>query len=110
MIVLAADSSGSSGSPVGFFVTLAIMMGALYLLVLRPQRARARRIAATQASLTAGDQVILTSGIFGTVVSVGPDTLSLEVAPGVLLKVATGAVARIADSTTSGAQDEAPIT
>jgi preprotein translocase subunit YajC len=53
--------------------------------------------------------VILTSGIYGTVLNVGPDTLSLEVAPGVVVKVATGAVARIADAKGLDAQDEEPV-
>jgi preprotein translocase subunit YajC len=109
MIVLAAGS-GNGGSNAGFFITLGLMLGAMYLLLFRPQRARMRAVAAAQASLAAGRQVVLTSGIFGTVVSVDTETVALEVSPGVHLKVARGAVARVTDIAEADSIDEAPAT
>jgi preprotein translocase subunit YajC len=69
----------------------------MYLLILRPQRSRLRGIAAAQAALEPGREVILTSGIYGTVLHVEQDKLGLEIAPGVHVTVARGAVAKVVD-------------
>jgi len=77
-----------------FFAVLAV---GLYLLLIRPQRARARAVAEVRAGLTAGSRVMTTAGIHATVIEVGgPDgTVLLEVAPGVPVRFATAAVVRI---------------
>jgi preprotein translocase subunit YajC len=110
VIVLAADGAKSDSSPIAFFLTLAIMIGAMYLLFIRPQRARVRAIAQAQSQIATGSSVVLTSGIYGTVVDVEEDTIGVEVAPGVRLKVARGAVARVSDGVAADADNDAPVT
>jgi preprotein translocase subunit YajC len=51
-----------------------------------------------QSAVTVGEQVMLTSGIFGTVTDMDDDKLSLEIAPGVIVRVARGAVGSIVPS------------
>ena len=63
-----------------------------WLFVIRPARLRQRNLAAMQDSLTVGAEVILTSGIIGTVRSLHDDEVGLEVAPGMTIRVARGAV------------------
>lgn len=63
--------------------------------VLRPARARQRDFAKTQNSLAPGDQVMLASGIFGGIVTVGDDTVELTIAPGTVVTVNRQAVARV---------------
>jgi preprotein translocase subunit YajC len=94
VLTLAAEGGNGGGSG-GFLITLLLMVGAMYLLFIRPQRARMRAITAAQAGLTPGSEVVLTSGIYGTVVNVDQESILLEVSPGVHLKVARGAVARV---------------
>lgn len=74
---------------------IAVMFVGFYLLVLRPAKKRQADALATVNSVKAGDHVMTTAGIYGEVVSVEGDTLSLEVSPGVRLKYAKAAVARI---------------
>ena len=74
------------------FVAIALVF---WLFIVRPQRRRQQEIASTQSSLGPGTEVMLGSGIFGTVVSVDQETLVLEVAPGTHLKVAKQAVIRV---------------
>ena len=45
-----------------------------------------------QASLSVGDEVVLTSGIHGVVRGVDNDVAQVEVATGVVLRVARGAI------------------
>ena len=77
-----------------FFAVLAL---GLYLLMIRPQRARARAIAQVRSGLTVGSTVLTTAGIHATVLDVPEDrdTVLLEVAPGVPVRFASAAVVRI---------------
>lgn len=65
------------------------------VLLMRQQQRRLRQHQALLASLEVGDDVVTTSGIFGTISSLGDDTVQLEVAPGLALKVAKRAVGGI---------------
>ena len=48
-----------------------------------------------QSSIAPGETVVLTSGIFGTVSETDDTTLVVEIAPGVNIKVARGAVGSV---------------
>ena len=48
-----------------------------------------------QSTLEVGDEVVLTSGIFGTVRVLDEDVAQVEVADGVTMKVARGAVGQV---------------
>lgn len=92
---------------------LVLIVLVFWLLIIRPQRRRQREMADTQASVTPGTEVMLGSGIFGTVASVSDETLQVEVAPGTQLKVARQAVVRVidpvsADPTAADRSDEDP--
>lgn len=76
-------------------VFLALMVAAFYLLILRPQRKRQQAQQQTMSSLTPGTRVMLTSGLFGTVMSVGDRQAVLEISPGVELTVLKQAIARV---------------
>ena len=66
-----------------------------WLLIIRPASRRARDQARMQASLRIGDEVMLTSGIYGTLRELGDDHLLVEVSEGVLPRVARGAVGSV---------------
>jgi preprotein translocase subunit YajC len=75
-----------------FIVLIAL---AFYFLILRPQRRRQQAIQQTMNTLGPGNRVMLASGLFGTVVSVGPKQVVLEISPGVELTVLKQAISRI---------------
>jgi len=77
--------------PVLILVGFALLM---YLLLVRPQSRRQRELAAMQRSLEVGDVVMLTSGVYGTLRSVDEvnATAQLEIADGVVITVARGAI------------------
>ncbi|QWZ09377.1 preprotein translocase subunit YajC [Nocardioides panacis] len=74
------------------FVLIALVF---WFLIVRPQRRRQQDLARTQSSIGPGTEVMLGSGFYGTVVSVGDDTLDLELAPGTTVKVARQAVVKV---------------
>jgi preprotein translocase subunit YajC len=63
-----------------------------WLLIIRPQAKRQRELREMQDSLSVGDEVLLTSGIHGVLREVGDGVLRVEVAEGVVIRVARGAV------------------
>jgi preprotein translocase subunit YajC len=71
---------------------LVVMAGVFYLLIWRPQQRRVASMRALQGALELGDEVITTSGIYGTITALRDDHLELEIASGVVVKVARGAV------------------
>lgn len=78
------------------FVLIALVF---YFLIMRPQRRRQQALASTQSTLAPDAEVMLTSGIFGRVVSLDGETLQLELSPGSVVKVSRQAVVRVIDET-----------
>jgi preprotein translocase subunit YajC len=73
---------------------LAVTFALLWAFFILPRQRQVRAHQRLVASLEAGDDVVLTAGIFGRIVAVRPDDVSVEVAPGVDLRVARQAVLR----------------
>jgi preprotein translocase subunit YajC len=67
-----------------------------WLFIIRPASRRQKELGRMQSSLTVGDEIVLTSGVYGTVRELHDGHLLVEVAPGVSIKVARGAVGTIA--------------
>ena len=93
------------------FIFPALLVVAFYLLIIRPARNRTQTAARLQDSLAPGLEVVTTSGVFATIASIEDDAVVLEVSPGVRMRFAKAAVARIipADETSDdldGAADE----
>jgi len=76
------------------FLLLAVTFLLMWVLFILPQQRRVRAHQALVAQLGAGDEVMLTSGIHGRITALDDQVVHLEVAPGVVLRVARGAVAR----------------
>ncbi|MGI8698009.1 MAG: preprotein translocase subunit YajC [Mycobacteriales bacterium] len=103
-VVLAAETKGS-GSLFSLLIPL-LLLGAFFLFVVRPQRQRQRAFLQVQGSLTEGQEVVTTAGLYGTIAEVGTDFVLLEVAPGVRVKLARAAVGQVL--TNSQAAPELP--
>jgi len=70
------------------------LFAVMYFLMIRPQQKRAKQHQEMQSGLSAGERVLLTSGMFGTVAHVGERQIIVELAPGVEVTVLKGNVAR----------------
>ena len=66
-----------------------------WLFIIRPASQRQKELRRMQSSLDVGSEVVLTSGVYGTVAQLEDDHLLLQVADGVVLKVARGAVGSV---------------
>jgi preprotein translocase subunit YajC len=70
-----------------------LIFGVFYVLIIMPQRKRQRALQETISNLKAGDRVITTGGIIGTVTAVRDTSLMIRSADKSMLEVARTAVA-----------------
>lgn len=78
----------------GPLLALLITFGLMWVLLILPQQRRMRQHQEVIASLQVGDEVVTAGGVYGTITSVDEDTLAVEVAPGVVLRVLRNAVSQ----------------
>ncbi len=79
-------------------VSLLPIVGIAFLfwfLIIRPASKRQKELSRMQGALEIGDDVMLSSGIFGTLAGLDGDNVRVLVADGVTIKVARGAVANV---------------
>jgi len=78
----------------GPLLVLILLFVVMYAAMIRPQQKRARDHQALIAAVQIGDEVMTTAGIFGTVTAVEGDVISIEITPGVIMRVARAAIGR----------------
>ena len=78
----------------GPLLALLLTFALMWVLLILPQQRRMRQHQAVIASLRAGDEVVTAGGVYGTIVSVDEETLAVEVAPGIVLRVLRNAVSQ----------------
>jgi len=92
-----AQTGGEASGPppfanVGFIV---LMMAIFWFVLLRPEQRRRKDRDALVASVKRNDQVVLSSGIHGRVVTLGDKLVTLEIAPKVQVQVERSAIESI---------------
>lgn len=80
-----------------------------WLILIRPAQRRQRSLAQLQGHVSVGDEVMLTSGIYGTVRGLDDRTVSLEVSEGVTLKVVRAAVGSVEKSPATAGDEDAEL-
>jgi preprotein translocase subunit YajC len=70
-----------------------MIFGAMYFLLFRPQRKRQKETRSLQSALQEGDEVILTSGIYGFISAIEDGYVWLDIAEKVEIRVARSAIA-----------------
>ena len=79
----------------GFLIPMLLVFGVFYLLLIRPQQRKQRQLQATIAELKAGDKVVTTGGIIGTITAVRDTSFLIRSADKSILEIARSAVAGI---------------
>jgi preprotein translocase subunit YajC len=98
LLVVLAEGESQNPSPGGAFPWPLLLGFVLlfYFFILRPMRRQDRERAALLGSLKKNDDVITSSGIYGTVVAVSEkeDEVTVKVADNVRLRMTKGSIAR----------------
>ena len=82
-------------SPLISFAPMILIIGVFYLLLIRPQQARQRKLQETISKLKAGDRVVTTGGVIGTITSVKDTSFLIRSADKSILEIKRSAVAGI---------------
>jgi preprotein translocase subunit YajC len=95
MLALIAQQSSS---PVPTLLMFALLGGGFYVLLIRPQQRRAKAQQALINSVGVGDDIITTSGIYGTITAIDEDegTVTVQIAPGIEIHMLRAGVGRLA--------------
>jgi preprotein translocase subunit YajC len=66
----------------------------MYFLLIRPQQRRMKQQQALLAAVAEGDEVLTSAGVYGFITAMEGDVVWVEIAEGVEVRVAKGAIAR----------------
>jgi preprotein translocase subunit YajC len=88
--------SGSGGFG-GFLIPLGLMFAIMYFMVIMPQQRQRKKVQAMLAELKAGDKVITSGGIHGTISGIDGDSAILKISsePQVKIRVSRAAIAQV---------------
>ena len=103
-----AQSAGdaASQSPFFQFIPLVLILGVFWFLIIRPQQKKQKEHVRMVDSLRKGDKVISNGGIFGTIIKVGDDRITLEIASKVQIQIERQQVARMDKKVAESKEDK----
>src|SRR5262249_38974550 len=87
-------------APGGFisFLPLVLILGIFYLIVFLPARRRQKKLQEMIDNLKAGDKVVTSGGIYGTIVGFKDDRIQLRIAENVKIELSRNAVTALQGS------------
>ena len=78
-----------------FLIIMVLMLGVMYVLMIRPQRQRQAQQQAMIDGAMVGDDVLTTGGIYGTISEVEGDDIVVEIASGVTVHMTRRGIAAV---------------
>ena len=72
-------AAAQSGGMISTIIMLVVMVAIFYFLLIRPQRKKDKKVKEMLSALKAGDRICTIGGIYGTIVSLKDDTVTLAV-------------------------------
>jgi preprotein translocase subunit YajC len=91
----------------GFFL-IVIAFGFLYFVMVRPQKKRQVAQMRMLNELAVGDEVVTAGGIYGEIVGLGEEDVTVRIAPELDVRVARRAIASVTPVASDAAELEAP--
>lgn len=100
------ETSAAAPSPLAMLLPFGMMFLIFYLLVFRPQSKERQKHAEMVKHLKKHDQVVTTGGLFGTVVNVRPESVTLRIDENVRVEVEPSAIIRLVKPTGESAGEQ----
>jgi preprotein translocase subunit YajC len=79
-------------SPVPSFVFLLLIIVVFYFFMIRPQMKRQKDLKSYRENLNKGDKVVTTGGIYGKILDIKDQTVTVEIADNVRIKIDKNAI------------------
>ena len=70
-----------------FLIMMVALIAIFYLFMIRPQMRKQKELKNYREALQKGDKVVTTGGIYGKIADIAENTISMEIASGVTIKV-----------------------
>jgi preprotein translocase subunit YajC len=83
------------GSALVQFLPFVLIIAVFYMLLIRPQQKRQKQLQETISQLKAGDRIVTTGGVIGTITTIRDTSLLIRSADKSILEIARSAVAGI---------------
>ena len=77
----------------GFLIVIVVLVFLFWLFIVRPQRRQAAAQRELLESLEPGDEIVSAGGLYGVIREIDGDELRVEIADGLVVRMARGAVA-----------------
>jgi preprotein translocase subunit YajC len=90
-----AQSGGGGASPLAGLPFLLLMVGIFYFLLIRPEQQKRRAHEQMLKELKRNDRVTMNAGMHGRVMAIGESTVSVEIAPKVVVEFDREAVEKV---------------
>ena len=78
-----------------FLIIMALMLGVMYVLMVRPQRQKQSQQQAMINDASVGDDVLTTGGIYGTITQAEGDDVVVEIASGISVHMTRRGIAAV---------------
>ncbi len=85
-------AGGGEPSTIAAFLPFVILIAVFYFLLIRPQQKKSKEHKEMLGKIEKGDNILTTGGIFGRVTNVREDSLTVEIADNVRVKLTKSAV------------------
>jgi preprotein translocase subunit YajC len=97
LLLLAGSPSGGEQGPLPGFILMGLIFAIFYFVLILPMKQKQRKLDEVVKALKAGDRVILSSGIYGTIVAVEDNAFALRIDQSTKIKILKSAVAGLQD-------------
>jgi preprotein translocase subunit YajC len=91
------QASGGGAGFGGFLIPLGLMFAIMYFMVIMPQQRQRKKMQAMLGALKAGDKIITSGGIYGTINGIDGDSVILKISsePQVKIRISRAAIAQV---------------
>jgi len=94
-LMMAQAAQGGAAGMGGMLLPMILVFGIFYFMMIRPQQRKEKDRLKMIAELRAGQRVMFSGGLIGTVMEVKEHTFMVEIAAKVTVEIARGAVSRV---------------
>lgn len=91
----AQGAPAGGGMDFSFLLVMVVIMGIMYMLVIRPQQKRLKDHQQMVAAIKRGDTIVTNGGLIGKVSKVGDAELQVEVSDGVRVRIIRAMIAEV---------------
>ena len=104
---LLAQAEGGEQSPMSFFLMIGLFMAGFWFLIVAPQRKMQKEHDALVKGLKKGDKIMTKGGVFGTIVNVKSDRVSVKVANNTNIEISKPFIQTVLNKKDDAKGDEA---